>query len=604
MRTEQGEEMADTPTEGGLRVGLVQFRPLKGRVDENLARIAGEIEAGTRESDLLVFPETAVSGYFVEGGVEEVALPAGEVVRKLGSPPDAAPDVVLGLYEAAGGGCYNSALWLTPGPDGWKIVHLHRKVFLPTYRIFDEARFVSPGTRVQAFDTRFGRMGILICEELFHSLVPSILALDGANLLVTVAAPPGRDYRPGSGRPGNMEAWDVAARAVTQEHGIHLVISHLVGTEGGKIFPGGSTFYLPGGEIGARGPLFEEARVMGELDGARIRRARSRGDLLADLKVMLPHLLDSLLDAEGRGHDPRLPEAEEKESPRAMDPQAPARALPDPEDRSFLEVDADLLEEALITFLRDEIRERRGFTDVVVGVSGGVDSAVSLNLAVRALGAEHVHAFMLPYATSSPESRKHALQVLERAGVEGRTIDIAAGVDAYIQEEEPDLPDLRRGNLAARFRALVLWDQAARLGALVLGTGNKSERLLGYYTWHADDSPPINPLGDLFKTQVLAIARHLGVPEAVIEKAPSADLVPGVHDEDELGVAYRTADPILHWILEGFTPDDLIRAGFGPEAVKTVHGRYQGTHWKRHLPTVAVVSSTALNQFHLRPVDY
>jgi NAD+ synthase (glutamine-hydrolysing) len=596
--------MAETPTDRGLRVGLVQFRPRKGRVDENLRRIAAEIEAGAPQSDLLVFPETAVSGYFVEGGIQEVALPAGEVVRRLGAPPQEAPDVVLGFYEAAGGGCYNSALWLTPGPESWEIVHLHRKVFLPTYRIFDEARFASPGTRVQAFDTRFGRMGILICEELFHSLVPSILALDGAGLLATVAAPPGRDFRPGDGRPANLGAWDVAARAVTQEHGIHLVLSHLVGTEGGKIFPGGSSFYLPGGEIGPRGPLFEEARVMAELDGARIRRARSRGDLLADLRVMLPHLLDSLLDAEGAGRGPD-PSGEEGEGlVLAMDPQAPARDLPDPRDRSFLEVDAKLLERALIAFLRDEIQGRRGFTDVVIGVSGGVDSAVSLNLAVRALGAEHVHAFLLPYATSSPESREHALEVLEKAGVEGRTIDITAGVDAYIGNEEPDISGLRRGNLAARFRALVLWDQAARLGALPLGTGNKSERLLGYFTWHADDSPPINPLGDLFKTQVLAMARHLGVPEVVVEKAPSADLVPGVHDEDELGVAYALADPILHWILEGFTPDDLIRAGFDGEAVKTVHDRYQGTHWKRQLPTVAVVSSTALNEFHLRPVDY
>jgi NAD+ synthetase len=228
----------------------------------------------------------------------------------------------------------------------------------------------------------------------------------------------------------------------------------------------------------------------------------------------------------------------------------------------------------------------------------------NLALAVRALGKEHVHPFLLPYATSSPESLEHARLVLDQVGLEGRTIDITAGVDAYTKQEEPDLADRRRGNLAARFRALVLWDQAARLEALPLGTGNKSERLLGYFTWHADDSPPINPLGDLYKTQVQQLASHLGIPRAVREKAPSADLVPGVHDEDELGVPYRLADPILHWLLEGFTPEELVRAGFDADAVERVHGRLEETHWKRRLPTVAVLSSTAVNESYLRPVDY
>ena len=122
-------------------------------------------------------------------------------------------------------------------------------------------------------------------------------------------------------------------------------------------------------------------------------------------------------------------------------------------------------------------------------------------------------------------------------------------------------------HLAARFRALVLWDQAARVGALPLGTGNKSERLLGYFTWHADDSPPINPLGDLFKTQVWALARHLGVPDVIIEKPATADLVKGVTDEDEMGVSYSDADPILHALLRGYSPDDLVRFAFDPEAV-------------------------------------
>ena len=174
----------------------------------------------------------------------------------------------------------------------------------------------------------------------------------------------------------------------------------------------------------------------------------------------------------------------------------------------------------------------------------------------------------------------------------------------YVEQYEPDISPLRKGNLMARLRAVILFDQSARLHALPLGTGNKSERLLGYFTWHADDSPPINPLGDLFKTQVWALARHLGVPDVIIEKPATADLVKGVTDEDEIGVCYHDADPILNAMVRGYSPKELVRVGFDPEAVEIVWRRLQSTHWKRELPTVAVLSSAAIGEFYLRPVDY
>jgi NAD+ synthase len=169
---------------------------------------------------------------------------------------------------------------------------------------------------------------------------------------------------------------------------------------------------------------------------------------------------------------------------------------------------------------------------------------------------------------------------------------------------EPDISPLRKGNLMARLRAVILFDQSAKLHALPLGTGNKSERLLGYFTWHADDSPPINPLGDLLKTQVWALARHVGVPDVIVEKPATADLVRGVNDEDELGISYHRADPILHWLLQGYAPDALIRRGFDAGEVALVWRRLNATHWKRELPTVAVLSSSAIGEFYLRPVDY
>ena len=151
---------------------------------------------------------------------------------------------------------------------------------------------------------------------------------------------------------------------------------------------------------------------------------------------------------------------------------------------------------------------------------------------------------------------------------------------------------------------VILFDQSAKLHALPLGTGNKSERLLGYFTWHADDSPPINPLGDLFKTQVWALARHVGLPDVIIDKPATADLVRGQTDEADLGISYAEADLILVHLVEGRSAAWLEAAGFDGEQVRTVRGRLESTHWKRNLPTVAMLSSTAIGEWYLRPVDY
>jgi NAD+ synthetase len=156
----------------------------------------------------------------------------------------------------------------------------------------------------------------------------------------------------------------------------------------------------------------------------------------------------------------------------------------------------------------------------------------------------------------------------------------------------------------ARMRMITLFDQSSKHHAIPLGTGNKTERLFGYFTWHADDSPPINPLGDLFKTQVWALARHLGVPSVIVDKAPSADLVVGQTDEGDFGISYARADEILNWMLAGYRPEELVARGFDAAEVQVVRKRVAGTHWKRRLPTVAMLSSTAIGESYLRPVDY
>ena len=195
----------------------------------------------------------------------------------------------------------------------------------------------------------------------------------------------------------------------------------------------------------------------------------------------------------------------------------------------------------------------------VIGISGGVDSAVTAYLAAKALGPERVVGVRMPYRTSSKESLDHAQLVIDALGIQSRTIDISASVDGYLSNE-PDAEGGRRGNVMARMRMIALFDLAAKHRGLPLGTGNKTERLFGYFTWHADDSPPINPLGDLFKTQVWALARHLGVPDVIVGKAPTADLVVGQTDEGDFGISYAKADEILNWLLSGYSPEELDRA--------------------------------------------
>lgn len=268
-----------------------------------------------------------------------------------------------------------------------------------------------------------------------------------------------------------------------------------------------------------------------------------------------------------------------------------------------LEIDPALTARWLEAFLVDELRVRRGIERAVLGLSGGIDSAVVAYLCARALGPANVYAIRMPYATSSPSSLSDAQRVVDALGIPCDTIEITDAVDGYLRRA-PDADARRKGNVMARMRMLVLFDQSARRGALPIGTGNKTERLMGYFTWHADDTPPVNPIGDLFKTQVWALARHLGVPRELVEKPPSADLEANQTDETDLGITYLRADRILNLILHGYKDGAIVARGYDAHEVKLVRGRVDGTHWKRHLPTTALVSGTAINEFYLRPVDY
>lgn len=278
------------------------------------------------------------------------------------------------------------------------------------------------------------------------------------------------------------------------------------------------------------------------------------------------------------------------------------RILQSPKGQESLELNWPLVADFLARFIREELAWR-GYEKALVAVSGGVDSATTLALAVRALGAGRVHALFLPHRDSSPLSREHAHLVAETFGVALEEVDITPMVEGYAAMT-PDLTPHRKGNLMARARMMVLFDKSQAYQALPLGTGNKTERLFGYFTWHGDDTPPVNPLGDLYKTQVWGLARFLGVPEAVVAKVPTADLIPGQTDEGDLGVRYLRADVILEHYLKGY-PDAYIEGlGYAREEIARAKELVNRTHWKRALPTVALLSSTAIGEFYLRPLDY
>ena len=594
-----------------IRLAISQFRPAKGDYAGNVARIGGVIAQAAQldpKPDLLVFPETATSGYFVEGGVKEVAVTAGTLVRDLAGLYQGPPiDVAVGFYEKFQSHIHNSCLYVTLGGKKPEVRHVHRKVFLPTYGVFDEERFVDRGQEgVRAFDTSWGgRAAILICEDAWHSLAATVAALEGAQLLIVPSASPARGSgmdEDGSRLPASVIRWERIVRGIAEEHGVFVALANLVGFEGGKGFPGASAVIDPMGNVAVRGPLFEEALLTAELDLDSLTDARSDSPLLADLRSALPVLTKGLKAGEGRREKAgrvKFDPATNGTSPISLLPRTRVPVLGkagEPEDP--LAIDPELTRKWLVTFLRDEVVKRRGFTKGIVGLSGGVDSALTAFLAAEALGKENVIGVRMPYRDSSPDSLAHAQLVIDQLGIPSVTIDITDAVDGYLKQVG-DVDPKRRGNVISRQRMIVLFDLSAKHKALPLGTGNKSERLLGYFTWHADDSPPVNPLGDLFKTQVWALARHVGVPEVIVSKPATADLIHGQTDEGDFGVTYPKADRILYQLIRGEEP-----RGFSPQEVELVRRRLESTHWKRKLPTVAVLSQTAIGEFYLRPVDY
>jgi NAD+ synthase len=265
-----------------------------------------------------------------------------------------------------------------------------------------------------------------------------------------------------------------------------------------------------------------------------------------------------------------------------------------------LEIDTDVARRIIGEFIRGQLRQA-GFERAVLGLSGGIDSALVAYLTTEAIGAERLLCVLMPYRTSSPASRADAETVVERLGCASELVDISPMVDGYFGPES-DASPLRRGNYAARMRMSVLYDRSAVWGGLVVGTGNKTETLIGYTTVFGDSACAFNPIGDLYKSQVRQMAEAIGVPDAIIRKAPSADLWPGQTDETESGFSYPVLDRLLFWLIDKRRSiDEVVALGFDRDTVERVDRMVAGAEFKRQVPPIAKLGPRTAGIDYLYP---
>jgi NAD+ synthase len=285
----------------------------------------------------------------------------------------------------------------------------------------------------------------------------------------------------------------------------------------------------------------------------------------------------------------------EARTDRAANDAAPLFELP-PE----LAIDTGVARRVIAEFIRGQLRQA-GFERAVLGLSGGIDSALVAHLTAEAIGAERLLCVLMPYRTSSPASRADAEEVVRRLGTASEVVDISPMVDGYFGPDS-DASSLRRGNFSARMRMAVLYDRSVTWGGLVVGTSNKTESLIGYTTLFGDSACAFNPIGDLYKSQVRQLALEMGVSEAIIRKAPSADLWPGQTDEAEANFTYPQLDRLLYWRIDKRrSVEEVVALGFDPELVERVDRMVAGSEFKRQVPPVAKLGPRTAGIDYLYP---
>ena len=536
-----------------LRVAACQINTVVGDLDGNVDRVLAALEqAESAGCDLAVFPELAITGYPPEDLLLKPGFVADNLValEKLASRTGRCA-VVVGFVDARRD-LYNAAAVCGFGA----VQGVTRKRLLPNYSVFDEQRYFAPSSRDPSLYVVGGvRIGVSICEDAWAPTGPvTDQAAGGAELVVNLSASP---YY--AGRLAERERM-LATRAA--DASCSLIYVNLVGGQDELVFDGASLVVDASGEVVARAPQFREHVMVVDLDVRPVFRKR-------------------LLDPRGRATAPPLEEillTASSESDGSVEPEV---AEPLGRVREVYE--------ALVVGTRDYVT-KNGFTDVVVGLSGGVDSSLVAAIAVDALGPEHVHGVLMPSRYSSSGSLEDAEALVENLGIEHRVIEIEPMHAAFLEQLAPSFEgreeDLTEENIQARIRGTLLMALSNKFGWMVLATGNKSEMAAGFSTLYGDLAGGFAVIKDVPKMLVYELCRDRNsrgevVPESVLTKAPSAELRPNQRDDETLP-PYPQLDPVLEAYIEGdSTASDLERAGFDSELVRKVVGLVDRAEYKR-----------------------
>ncbi|HKB94233.1 MAG TPA: NAD+ synthase [Gaiellaceae bacterium] len=543
-----------------MRLALAQIDPVVGDLDGNRALILGRLEeARSAGVDLAVFPELAVTGY----PPEDLLLRPG-FVRAARESLDAIAAATYGITALVGvplfeGDLFNACAVCADGA----VQAVYRKRFLPNYGVFDEDRYFASGRELVVLEIAGAKVGITICEDMWQPGPPATdLALAGAELLVNLSASPFH-----VGRERDREAM---FRTRARDNICFVAFCNMVGGQDELIFDGHSLVLDDEGDVLARAPGFEECLVVVDVEptaviGRRLRDVRRRA--LARELPEAPALTTVTLASRERDGDART---------------APVVPFAD---------ELEQMRQALVLGLRDYVR-KNGFAEIVVGVSGGIDSALTAALAVEALGPERVHCVSMPSRYSSEGTRDDARRLAENLGCDFRELPIEPVVVAFGETLAAPFagrePDLAEENVQARIRGTLLMALSNKFGWLLVATGNKSEMSVGYATLYGDMAGGFALLKDVFKTDVFRLSRDLNeragrevVPVSTIERAPSAELRADQLDEDSLP-PYDALDRVLEaYVEEDRSLEELRSDGFDPDVVQRAVGLIDRAEYKR-----------------------
>ena len=581
-----------------FRIAMVQMNPTVGDLDGNVRRITAWIrQAKKAKADLVVFPELAITGYPPEDlllkprfvadnrcALQEIVRHCrglAAVVGYVSQSDDLDTKPARSSVVAAGAGeLYNAAAVIADQ----KLITTYCKWYLPNYGVFDESRYFHPGRRLPLIRLRGALVGVNICEDIWLPEGPTrFQAAAGAEVIVNINASP---FHLGKSR---VREQMLATRA--RENGVLLTYTNTVGGQDDLVFDGNSVILDHQGEVIARGKGFEEDMIVADLNMEAVARARRTGR-----KKLLPRRIASIVDV----HSVSLPPIQK----------ARARVVPD------VAAVLDPLEEvyrALTLGVRDYVG-KNGFTRVVIGLSGGVDSALTAVLAVDALGAENVWGLFMPSPYTSQDSHEDVAELVTRLGISVRTIPITTIFNAYRQALAETFagraPDTTEENLQARIRGNFLMAFSNKFGHLVLTTGNKSEMSVGYATLYGDMAGGFAVIKDVPKTMVYDLARLRNlrgtipvIPKRTLDRPPTAELRPNQKDEDSLP-PYEILDPILQaYVEEDRSLEEIVEAGYDRATVARVMTLVDGSEYKRRqAPTGIKITHRALGKDRRMPI--